>query len=268
MPSYNSLCRLKTFAYGCYYQEYEYCTPGNPGCSSYGGYNRAFEYEYGCSSTCFPASSTVMTDRGMKKMNELQIGDNVQIEGGDFEPVYAFGAHKTSHPESVMITVDTKRGKRLSLSPSHWMFVEENGSKTAIKAMDVREGHVVYVEGTKKDLVTKTSAGVMKGLFNPMTASGTILVDDVLVSVYAGKSHPDHLHLLTTPARMASKMMSTSTLQTMNEMFGSVFGFDGETVPSWLLAMDTVLSTVTHTAGSSGNAFATMASASCLLQQK
>jgi len=196
-------------------------------------------------------------------MNELQIGDSVQVEGGSFEPIYAFGAHKTSEPETVMVTVATESGKSLSLSPSHWMYVEADGVQTAIKAMDVREGHVVFVEGGGKDLIVKTSTSVMKGLYNPMTPSGTIVVDGVLASVYAGKSHPDYLHILATPARLASKVMSTAVLESANGMLGSMFGFDGVTTPSWLLAMDGVLSAATES-----KATFAMATAACFVQEK
>lgn len=264
--------KLGVYTYGCYSYEYEYCSDyyvGRGDCVRSVGNSNFDEYEYGCSSTCFPASSTVMTDTGVKSMSELRVGDHVQVQGGSFETVYAFGAHKTSLPESLMITIQTKNGKNLSLSPSHWMFVEENSGMTPVKAMDVREGNVVYVEGNKKDRVTKIGTAVMKGLFNPMTASGTILVDGVLASVYAGKTHPDHLHLFTAPARAVSSMLSISALRKTNEIFGYIFGFDGETVPSWLLAMDTIWSTMTSPATvSSGGALAGMVSASCVVENK
>jgi len=219
---------------------------GSDYCGTYSRYhNGEYEYEY-CTSVCFPSSSTVMTETGIpKRMDELNIGDSIQVHDGSFEKVYAFGAHMTTDAKTTMVSIATESGKTISLSPSHWTYVSVDGVQTAVQAMNVREGQSVYAADGTLDLVEKVSTSTMSGLFNPMTASGTIVVDGVVASCYAGKSHPDYLHMLTTPARVASRYMSKESLAYANEIFGTVLGIDGVTVPSWLTGMDDVLVTIT-----------------------
>jgi Hint module len=159
-------------------------------------------------STCFPADATVTTFAGaVKRMDELLAGDRVHVGRGQFSEVFMF-THKTADVESEFVVVDTaSSGSRLRLSPGHYMYV--NGALAAAKTVSV--GDSVELGDGSMDTVSAVSAAVLKGLYNPQTLQGDIVVDNVRASTYTTAVEPMFAHVILTPLRAAYRMLGWST---------------------------------------------------------
>jgi len=152
---------------------------------------------------CFPGSRRVTLSNGKKvSMKDLQTGDEVltidQATGQTaFSPVYMWG-HRDAETVSDFYEVSTESGSKLVLSTDHYMYVSEGGcdgatfsTATTLSPRLVKVGQGAWV--MKEDApicsaITDIKKAEHKGLFNPMTLTGTIVVDGVIASCYS-ESH-------------------------------------------------------------------------------
>lgn len=148
---------------------------------------------------CFPLSATVMTPKGKKSMGELETGDEVltvdpSTGNKSFSTVYMWG-HRDAKTVASFYEVTTASGAKIILTEGHYMYVSEQGcekaslaSATTLSPELVKVGQAVWTltpDGMKCSEITDIKVAEHKGLFNPFTLSGTILVDGVLASSYS-----------------------------------------------------------------------------------
>jgi hypothetical protein len=173
-----------------------------------GGMNKSNSSNSTSNETCFPADATVTTYAGaVKRMDELLAGDRVHVGRGQFSEVFMF-THKTADVYSEFVIVDTAAtGSRLRLSPGHYMYV--NGGLAAAKTVAV--GDSVELGDGSMDTVAAVSSAVLKGLYNPQTLQGDIVVDNVRASTYTTAVEPMFAHAILTPLRAAYRMLGWST---------------------------------------------------------
>ena len=142
---------------------------------------------------CYPASATFVDVAGTRRqMESLLLGEAVQVitnKGVTLKPVITF-IHRQPDLFQKFMQITTLRYKKiLKITEDHLIFVEKNGKEAAIPARDVKIGDMVYVKvgGQKmleKDAVQGVSIVFEKGVYAPVTLSGTILVNDVNTSCY------------------------------------------------------------------------------------
>ena len=140
---------------------------------------------------CFPASATFVDKRGRERsMDSLQIGEEVQVlteKGIGLEPVITF-IHRRQNVMQKFLKITTKHDKTLKITEDHLLFVEREGQAVAIPARDVDIENTVYVRGDQgameKDAVDSISFIIEKGVYAPVTLSGTLLVNDVHTSCF------------------------------------------------------------------------------------
>ena len=137
-----------------------------------------------------------------------------QVAHGVFEPILYFShADAAAEAQVVALTVgvrcdalgvaglcgraDGAQGTRVRLTAGH--FVPVGG--VLKPAGKVAVGDVLTLGDGRTAAVTDRVAEAALGLFNPHTASGTLLVDGVLVSAYTEAVHPTVAHLLLAPLR-------------------------------------------------------------------
>ncbi|GFY42841.1 sonic hedgehog protein [Trichonephila inaurata madagascariensis] len=158
---------------------------------------------------CFQATSTVMTRDGYKKMVDLKIGDevvsNFEVNGLlSFSKVIAF-LHRDVHMNVTFVQLQTNSSNILHLTQRHLIFKWENKIPTATYAMHVREGDFIYTRSvanqTMLAIVTNVSLLTLKGVYAPLTESGTIVVDGIWVSCYAEVTSHMMAHALFFPVR-------------------------------------------------------------------
>lgn len=165
---------------------------------------------------CFPSSSIVtrLTDNNgteiKVKISNVHIGDIVLDGNGNPSRVVAFShrRHSISSPfirltfKSILTSTSTT--STLTISHKHYIILRNH---QLIYAEDVSIGDIIYGRLIREQLkrirylVTNVEHVIDHGLYNPHTASGTLLVDGVVVSCYTGAIPVRMAHALLTPVR-------------------------------------------------------------------
>ena len=112
-------------------------------------------------------------------MDELQVGDAVLDSDGAFSPVYMF-AHKDRKADSPYVELRTATNHTIQMSSTH--YIEADG--VMMNAGDVRPSMTVTAGG-EQSAVTATKMITATGLYNPLTLSGTIVVNGVAASAHS-----------------------------------------------------------------------------------
>lgn len=136
-----------------------------------------------------------------------------------FQDIFMF-SHQELHTEALFVDIATASGTKIKASPDHYIWVQSDlpGSRTfsgvqmkLMKARDIHVGHTLLLAPSTfssananltKDTVLETTRNIHQGLFNPHTASGTIVVDGLLASTFTSTIPPSTMvhALVTSPA--------------------------------------------------------------------
>lgn len=157
---------------------------------------------------CFPADATVRLQNGhVTAMADLRVGQKVLAVDQQGTPVFSeVRAFMKRMPKegAVYTTLTTEAGHSISLSSDHLIFASSNNftaTPTSRFAGSLNVGDFVYVTTGKQQLKPQRIADVFiapkKGVYVPLTAHGTVVVDDVLASCYAAVDH-DIAHFFMT----------------------------------------------------------------------
>lgn len=139
---------------------------------------------------CFPGSSTFVDRYGSRReMHSLKIGQNVQVPAKGkicLEPVITF-IHREQEKLQQFPSITTTKNNNLKITEDHLLFVEKNGLSQPIPARVVKIGDTVYVKQNclmRTATVQDISTVYEKGVYAPVTRSGTILIKDVHTCCY------------------------------------------------------------------------------------
>ena len=140
-----------------------------------GGFSNCFEPEIdGEQLHCFSGETRVVVKgRGPKLLKDVELGESILVGGGRYEHIYSFGHRHDEIAAEYLQFLPSK----LELSPNHIVFVERKGP---IPASLVQIGDTL-VGGQQVSVVRKVSR---KGVYAPLTPSGTLVVNGVLASSY------------------------------------------------------------------------------------
>ncbi|CAI5673008.1 sonic hedgehog protein [Oreochromis niloticus] len=167
---------------------------------------------------CFPGSSTVTLQDGTKKaVKDLRSGDRVMTADDDGNVIYTdfiMFIDRDSTLRRIFYVIETDSGQKITLTAAHLLFVSPNSSSetekrmSAIFASQVQPGQKVFVfdaERSRLEPVTvkRIYTQSHEGSFAPVTAQGTIVVDQVLASCYAVIEDHDLAHWALAPVRLA-----------------------------------------------------------------
>lgn len=151
---------------------------------------------------CFPAAAPVLLESGLTvPMSSVKIGDRV-LSGWDehgvalFADVYMF-SHMDKAIVSSFVLVEVSNGSNLEISPGHYMYI--NGRLGT--ANSVCMGDVVGTRNGEIQRVKSVRRVRRKGLYNPQTMSGDIVVAGVKVSTYTSALEPVIASALMSPLR-------------------------------------------------------------------
>lgn len=146
---------------------------------------------------CFPASATVSLRGGMtKRMEDIVIGDEVLVSADTYSTVFMF-THRSAGVAYTFVRLSCDGGVKLSLTAGHFLYV--NGALSM--AGDVQVGDTVTLGEGGTRVVRQKAYVREKGLYNPQTLHGDIVVDGVVASTYTKSIMPDMAHGLLTPLR-------------------------------------------------------------------
>ena len=94
------------------------------------------------------------------------------------------------------------------------LFVDRECDKRVINAEEVRVGDMLLVkrhQHVRESNVTSINTRQDLGAFAPLTESGSLLVNNVLVSCYAHTPvHPTLVHAVFAPLRIATSLYSSA----------------------------------------------------------
>lgn len=165
---------------------------------------------------CFPGSSTVTLQDGTKKaVKHLQTGDRVlagDVEGNPTYTDFIMFIDQDSTTRRLFHVIETDSGQKITLTAAHLLFVGRNATAgermSAVFASQVRSGQKVFVfdaERSRLEPVTvrRIYTREHEGSFAPVTAQGTVVVDQVLASCYAVIEDHDLAHWALAPVRLA-----------------------------------------------------------------
>ncbi|PAV82546.1 hypothetical protein WR25_26682 isoform C [Diploscapter pachys] len=164
---------------------------------------------------CFPADSLVTTVMGIKRMDELNVGDYVLVPSAGnvlrYERIEMF-YHREPQTVAEFYVLETEMGRQLSLTDRHLLPTgncrkmqiiasQHDGIETAMResryASRAKEGECVLSVGMdgeiQADRIVKISRRISKGIYSPMTVEGSLLADGVLTSCFSHfESHTVH----------------------------------------------------------------------------
>lgn len=152
-------------------------------------------------------------------MKDVALGDMIWT-GGGYERVLLW-THADAGAYTRFLRIGT-RNASLALSPGHLLYV--NGVLQA--AGHVRAGdRVMWMQGQMGGFVETEVVSVKsvweKGLYNPHTASGELVVDGVRTSCYTLALHSQTAHALLAPLRVLAHAM---TFERTGRMVGAAIG--------------------------------------------
>lgn len=159
-----------------------------------------------------------MADGSKRKVKHLEIGDRVlaynQDRGVHASRVYD-DFHNDKETSVAIFEIQTSTGRKIPVTTEHSLFVRpclSDQQWTPKSAQDVRVGDCVprYYAGDDADVVEESVTDVRvfeaKGIRQPVTETGTILVDDVVVSCYDRVVDQRATHMALLPYRLFAQL--------------------------------------------------------------
>lgn len=174
--------------------------------------------EPGKNAGCFPEDSTVLLESGARiSMSSLRVGDKIAAMdsvSGDlvYSEVIMFLDRDVDRTRS-FVNILTESGELLSITDSHLVHVvkkdtcEKASCVETIFAGNVELGHHVLVNRDGNifyDRVVKIDVKRLRGVYAPLTATGTLVVDNVVASAYAVIDSQAIAHAAFAPVRLAN----------------------------------------------------------------
>jgi len=180
-----------------------------------------------------------MADGGKRKVKNLQIGDQVlaySLNKG-IHPSRIFGElHNDNETMVKIIEIETNTGRKIPVTPEHSLFVRQclsDGQKWSPKtAQQISVGDCVpryyMADGDViEEAVTEIRVFEAKGIRQPVTETGTIIVDDIVVSCYDRVVNQDATHMALFPYRWISTLRQNymAQIKSLLPSFFNMIGF-------------------------------------------
>eukprot|EP00042_Codosiga_hollandica_P043434 m.411268 g.411268 ORF g.411268 m.411268 type:complete len:242 (-) comp56552_c0_seq8:120-845(-) len=151
-----------------------------------------------CTRSCFPEDATVELENGdTKTMAQLAVGDKVLVGPNLFSEVYMF-SHKNTDATATFVTLATSGNHSLALTADHYIYANDK----LMTAGSVKVGDVLQAADGSEVSVTAVSSTTARGLYNPHTLSGDIVVNGIKTSAYTAAVAPGLAHGLLWPVRL------------------------------------------------------------------
>jgi len=143
---------------------------------------------------CFSGYSTVDVEgKGITLMKDLQVGDKVLAANGEYQTVYSFMHHHKFKPSSYLqIYTDSPLEGPLEISSEHMVFLD--GKKNPVPASQIKVGDKLAAQYDTAT-VSKIKNVMRDGLYAPVTADGTLVVNGILASSFITFQDSDTLEI-------------------------------------------------------------------------
>uniref|UniRef100_A0AAF5PGG5 Hint domain-containing protein n=1 Tax=Wuchereria bancrofti TaxID=6293 RepID=A0AAF5PGG5_WUCBA len=162
---------------------------------TYSGGNVPYYNGYFETLQCFSGDTTVQTPGQIKRIDELQVGDQVlSIEESliSYSPVVMF-LHRSDNESAIFNKITLENGEIIKLTDYHLLYVTNcavGENLRLIFAKDVQLGHCLHVvKNQSNNLVPVQVSNIQrltgKGFYAPLTANGDIIVNSILSSCHS-----------------------------------------------------------------------------------
>lgn len=156
---------------------------------------------------CFPpAATTELEDGRIVRMEDLQIGDRVRVAAGKYSSVFAF-THRDPVASAIYVRLSSECGATIRATAGHYLRV--NGGLMA--AGRVQIGDWIETAAGVATRVTEKHREFGRGLYNPQTLDGEIVVDGILASTYTTAVAPAAAHAWLAPLRLVYQLCGLCT---------------------------------------------------------
>lgn len=158
-------------------------------------------------SVCLHGNGNVVLKSGATKLvRDIQLGDEVAVGQGKFSPVFMF-THRDPHFEAVfsLIRVSTTGLSNsdsfadLKVTTTHFV----HAKRGLLEAGRITTDDELLLANGKWSQVINISTFIDRGVFNPQTLHGDIVVDGVRVSTFTSTVNMNTAHSLLAPLRAA-----------------------------------------------------------------
>lgn len=158
---------------------------------------------------CFPGDALVHLDNGRsKRMDQLVIGDRVLVAHGLYSEIFAWTHHSPEAVSRSYVALSTDAGHRLVTTAGHYVYADGR----PVQARHVRTGMTMRSSTGEQVSVVKVERIRAKGLYNPQTVHGDIVVNGLVSTSYTAAIDPPVSHALLAPLRAAYKAVRGTLL--------------------------------------------------------
>lgn len=168
---------------------------------------------------CLHGDAVVTTSDGPKRLRSLQAGDSVLSRRSDgtfaFSPVLAFLHRDPARPLS-FLRLQLAANRSVAVTPNHLVFRRRaDAGLEAVFAALLRPGDRLLLLLPSGQLsaavLLRSERFEARGAFAPMTESGTMLANGVLVSSYAQVRSHSLAHAVMLPVRLLTATIGPLT---------------------------------------------------------
>ncbi len=211
------LCSIEAASTGNSYDTTCVCTEVSP--------NGTFCMAYKCRTDqvtkCFSNDSTVemKSTNERKSMDQLQIGDQILVginEQGQriYEPIYSFiHASPNGMYDYLKISVDNNSDQSLIISSNHLIFLFNQTNPVFAGHLKLGDQLQVVARAGAMEAGAVINIQLIKsqGYYAPLTASGKLIVDGIVVSNYATVANHQLAHFAMQPYRWWVQWLGSSS---------------------------------------------------------
>lgn len=156
--------------------------------------------------SCFPAAATAERPDGTRaRMDGLRVGDRVRVAAGGgpdaFSWIFLFTHADPGYAGRDFVRVEAK-GRVLTAAAGHFVYKVGADGLEEVDVEMLKVGESVVVGGVPV-VVEKVQKVAGKGLYNPQTVHGDIVVDGFLATTYTSAVKAEVAHALLAPVRAA-----------------------------------------------------------------
>lgn len=164
---------------------------------------------------CFPGHATVeLRDGSSCRIDQLETGQYVRVAAEEYSRVFMWTHRDHTFKARYYIRLSLENGRSFTASVGHMVYTCEGGvsdcGRDVVKVEDMKVGDGVWVALEDREVVMKIRGRELissRGLFNPQTLHGDIVVDGVLSTCYTRVVPMRVAHSALAPLRAIYEMV-------------------------------------------------------------
>lgn len=157
---------------------------------------------------CFPGDALVTCKNGVKQMRHIQLYDECIDGDGEYSQIYMI-SHADDQIVNDYFEIKTDNNHVLYISKGHFMIANDNH----VRSENVKIGDTL-ITGKSRSIVRQINTVKKRGAFNPITESGSLMVNNVAALCVSDSFLDSYIHekyipyvsqkLLTVPFKLSN----------------------------------------------------------------